>query len=36
MIQTQWLAGLKEPERAQFKQTVIGSKIVLDKALEIQ
>jgi hypothetical protein len=35
MIQTQWLAGLKEPERAQFKQTVIGSKKVLDKAREI-
>ena len=36
MIQTQWLAGLKDPlEREQFKQTVIGSKKVLDKAREI-
>lgn len=35
MIQMQWLAGLKEPERSQFKQTVIGSKKVLDKAREI-
>lgn len=35
MIQTQWLADLKGPERDQFKQTVIGSKKVLDKAREI-
>lgn len=36
MIQTKWLEGLKDPsEREQFKQTVIGSKKVLDKAREI-
>jgi hypothetical protein len=36
MIQTKWLEGFKtQQERDQFKQTVIGSKKVLDKAVQI-
>lgn len=34
-INTQWLQGLSEKEAETFKKSVLGSKIVLDKLVEI-